>query len=933
MKSLTTPFTRRLLRRGQAGQSIVILAFAFVALLAFVGIVTDVSLLFVRYSTLQRAVDSASVAAATQFRRILDDNPAEDIDTGLSSSYTQMSLAARTFIESYGLDPDDVAVETCQVQLTPFDESSNTWLFDSNPWFDADTAEARSLELCTADQRKLVRVTARMNMPTVFLRVIGVQDFPLIVDSISETAVLDVMMIIDVSESMRDQTFPETYVDNMNEIRNELTNRGLSTAEVDGLTTAVSIWETRYLPGRVPVIPWVFGGTYSPAHQWWQGDGAGLPNSATPTEGLMELTQNQIDDYLENDAPDTATVTDFNLEALPNQANFTYYLRHVPFQQGQSFPTTAFNMDRVYDPDDTAQPRYECRVRFWPFAHRSETIPDPVLDEYIDYLGSNTQIRQYFNMPSSLPVDTDDEYIRNTYMTYRGFVPTYNFYGCCNDPNGDGDFTDLVCEPFKTARDETLNFLDRIDFLRGDRVGFVTFDRRAYLFDVNGSSEPGGFMIDNQIQAEAILEKSIGVRSEATFYADNSDLDDILAADSTVSVPLWDNFVIGESTYASFDYRPGSPNYFNSTAVGEMTFFPNVNNCPFDMAAITYPFSNYDPSLLLEIYQPRWYTGDGSANDAELRSYEYRGSCAGTNIGASLSVASQALGTPIDEGGGRTEGAVWIMVLLSDGAAGASNPVLTNGFSPQLARPYLFDPVTGDPASEAERVGDYGAFSLCPYPRTAFAPDDFKELISDRAFPYCSDELPQTRDYCQQPQTVDPIPNNPNYLDLGNDTANGFPDDLCEQTYDVDDYARDWADFVSGATLPEGSAAQLPTIFTIGFGLDFSDCGACLEETLGEELLRYIADAGDNNRVDDDYWQTALGAVDILPDPNELPVSERAAFYGQLGPCEADDGNPTAYGSVTPGETCGNYFNAAGGADLEIVFNEIASRMFTRLSQ
>jgi hypothetical protein len=59
------------MRRGESGQSLVIIALGFVALLGFVGLVTDVSLMFVRYSTLMRAVDSASIAAAGQVRRLL----------------------------------------------------------------------------------------------------------------------------------------------------------------------------------------------------------------------------------------------------------------------------------------------------------------------------------------------------------------------------------------------------------------------------------------------------------------------------------------------------------------------------------------------------------------------------------------------------------------------------------------------------------------------------------------------------------------------------------------------------------------------------------------------------------------------------------------------------------------------------------------------
>src|SRR5438874_2298148 len=60
--------TRLVNRRSRNGQSIILVAFAFIALVAFVGIATDVALLFVRYSTLRRAVDAAAIAAAGQVR-------------------------------------------------------------------------------------------------------------------------------------------------------------------------------------------------------------------------------------------------------------------------------------------------------------------------------------------------------------------------------------------------------------------------------------------------------------------------------------------------------------------------------------------------------------------------------------------------------------------------------------------------------------------------------------------------------------------------------------------------------------------------------------------------------------------------------------------------------------------------------------------------
>jgi Flp pilus assembly protein TadG len=191
---------KHMFRRGQTGQTLVILAFGFIVLLGFVGIVTDVSLLFVRYSTLRRAVDSAAVAAAGQLRRVAPTAQDQaDVADAASRGVTltldgvayarnlaTVNLAARQFVEFYGLSPSNVLVETCQ------------------------TTDYKDAELCTSDQRKLVRVTAQVASPTVFLRLLGWGTVTLEASAISESAVLDVVLIMDVSESMTDTT---TYAD------------------------------------------------------------------------------------------------------------------------------------------------------------------------------------------------------------------------------------------------------------------------------------------------------------------------------------------------------------------------------------------------------------------------------------------------------------------------------------------------------------------------------------------------------------------------------------------------------------------------------------------------------------------------------------------------------------------------------------------------
>jgi hypothetical protein len=362
--------------------------------------------------------------------------------------------------------------------------------------------------------------------------------------------------------------------------------------------------------------------------------------------------------------------------------------------------------------------------------------------------------------------------------------------------------------------------------------------------------------------------------------------------------------------------------------------------------------------------------------------YEYWAGCRGTNVGAALRDANFALtGDPAET---RTEGAVWVMVMLSDGAAGASDPARRHGERLTAPRPY--DRVDGNAGAYrygGTQRGNYGFFGVCPigdFRNGANEPGELLDINDDggaggsATFPYCSDEQPNTRNFCTPtqramtggdssvgafgPNAALDVGFGPGAVDLtgtGNleaDIANGAVYDIdigdyydepsCSIFYDVDDYARDWADFIAGIRPGAddnfiADNSTLPTIFTIGFGLEFEDvdgdgtveCNENVESCLGEELMRYIADAGDNFQIDTDYQQDYL-------DDGALNGSLLPEEYGRLDPCEPDDGgyDPTN-GNVafrTHGESCGNYFNAPGQAELEDVFEEIASRMFTRIT-
>ncbi len=942
-------FLKRFIKRGQSGQSLVILAIGFIALVGFVGIVTDVSILFVRYSTLRRAVDAAAVSAASQMRRLEDsgiDDSGVDTTPGVAEdeadSVANLNLAARSFIELYGLDPGNVIVETCRAQQVGRDlnddpiDAAGIKLFNADGTVNS-AADARTVELyqelCTADELKLVRVTAQIDAPTMFLYLLGYPTVTLTESAMSQTAVLDVVLVLDVSESMLNET---TYED----------------------------WETigegyRYLP---PVL-------YED-----QNDPFIDVNGDTIDDDGVLSTWDYILDH---------TQAEINARIFPAGAD--------------GLLETPTSMYAAFDPTGgQTEPREECRVRAWPRTqNNAPVVPTWLLDEYRTYLGSTAILDAHFDLA---PGDVTNP---NWGYRFSEFVPMYNFYGCCNDPDGlvdaagNYDFGDLVCQPFREARDAAEGFLERLDFKRGDRVAFVTFDRYATLIDPDGEARDtnGDTLVDAGYQdpmietensftvvgrpdrsregAAEVLNRLIGVRAEVGTYLD------------TDGDGGWDHFREDEGVR---DAATDPEDYADWTTlhsvrpIGEIQDQPVAGACPFDMMALRSPFSTGDtyadgttrdalaaPPLYDVITVPAWVNRT-DYNWRMNRSYENRASCRGTNIGGALAKAAEELWRD-----GRREGSVWIMVLLSDGAAGASDPMSRAGGTeaniPEEPQPFNVTAVGGynDPIRSPLPDEGYAAFGVCPYgiadPDTVTDTDlngvgdddTWGEVLRGIIFPFCGDRYPETRHFCATDPTYPSL--------MGLDTNN------CITYYDVDDYARDWADWVGLANLTGATSTGsgrvseqlLPTIFTIGFGLNFDDNGTCsiysgdatqynaclrginpstglinggnpyetlAADYLGEELLRYIGDVGDNFRMDNDYWQFQLG--------NRIPntVIDMTPDWGTRGACEMATGTQGTWAPLPPKTSCGNYFTAAAGTDqLEEVFNEIASRMFTRLSR
>ncbi len=145
------------------GQMIVIIAVGLVALLAFTGFAIDLGRYFVVMGRLRQAADAGALAAAAQFRENRD--------------ITEMTRAARSIIYANGFSPTNLVVDTCATD--PTDDY-----------------------LCNPPRRKKVKVTVEAEMRTTFLQIVGVETITLKAEAVGEAAAMDVVLVLDTSESM-----------------------------------------------------------------------------------------------------------------------------------------------------------------------------------------------------------------------------------------------------------------------------------------------------------------------------------------------------------------------------------------------------------------------------------------------------------------------------------------------------------------------------------------------------------------------------------------------------------------------------------------------------------------------------------------------------------------------------------------------------------
>ena len=164
---------RNFFKKSERGQVIVLVAAAFVGLVAAFGLMVDGGILLIEYGRLKRGIDAASVAAAAQFRK---------------GYQTQDLINAGEELLKYNQSVATVTVQTCKGDGAGNDQD---------------------LTLCPASgepARKLVRVTASRTVNFGFLPLIGIRSTTITANSVGEAASIDMVIALDTSSSMAYET-------------------------------------------------------------------------------------------------------------------------------------------------------------------------------------------------------------------------------------------------------------------------------------------------------------------------------------------------------------------------------------------------------------------------------------------------------------------------------------------------------------------------------------------------------------------------------------------------------------------------------------------------------------------------------------------------------------------------------------------------------
>ena len=158
----------------EKGQVLVIVAITLVYLVAIMGLAIDTGYVYVSYSRLRRAVDAAALAATGEFKR-------NYTITGMRASASQQLKLNGLVTTADANNPDvSISINTC----------------DSDPG---------NTTICPGTGKiaqKLVQIKVTQDVPIFFMAVLGFSRVPISIESVAQAASIDLVLVIQNSESM-----------------------------------------------------------------------------------------------------------------------------------------------------------------------------------------------------------------------------------------------------------------------------------------------------------------------------------------------------------------------------------------------------------------------------------------------------------------------------------------------------------------------------------------------------------------------------------------------------------------------------------------------------------------------------------------------------------------------------------------------------------
>jgi Flp pilus assembly protein TadG len=193
-------------RQRSRGQVIVIFAVTLLALLFFAGLAIDSGALYITYGQLRRSIDAAAIASANEYKK----------ETSTTAApIKKMKAAAEELLKMNGLDPSTLNVYVCDADGngvrdtdasvdTDGDGTGDTPGAINNAEFYAQCPDPSSPDSKLG--RKLVWLDATVNAPLYFLQLLGFHIVPMTSSSIAEAASIDLVIVLDTSQSMANDT-------------------------------------------------------------------------------------------------------------------------------------------------------------------------------------------------------------------------------------------------------------------------------------------------------------------------------------------------------------------------------------------------------------------------------------------------------------------------------------------------------------------------------------------------------------------------------------------------------------------------------------------------------------------------------------------------------------------------------------------------------